>query len=154
MTDAKPGGAERDGAGVERLLGELVPVDAPAALRERVLRSAREEHKRTALRPGMRMAAATATLIILACLAIDPLMGRREADRFEALLGGPTSPAPAETATELTEILAADAGELDRQIWFRALVRKTALENLERESTGARGGLKGRLEYEKQKDLY
>jgi hypothetical protein len=142
------------GADIERRLGELVPVDAPTALRERVLRSAQEARTRAALRPGLRIAAAMAALLVLACLAIDPLMARREAGRLEAVLDGRESPAPTETATELAEILAADAGGGDRQIWSRALAREAALEVLGRDTIKAREGLKGWLENENPEDLH
>jgi hypothetical protein len=140
----------RVGADIERHLGELVPVDAPAALREHVLRSAQEARTRAALRPGLRVAAAAAALLILACLALDPLMAHREAGRFEALLDGRRAPGPAETAAEMAELLAADAGGGDRQIWLRNAV----FTGLERDAERARGELKGRIEHEAVEGLY
>lgn len=81
-----PGSGTSD---IERELNRLDAAPVPPGLRGRVLGRARESRANAALTPGMRILALACSALIVAVLAVDPLVGRREAARLERLRGVP-----------------------------------------------------------------
>ena len=81
-----PGSGPSD---IERELNRLDAAPVPPGLRGRVLGRARESRANAALTPGMKILALACSALIVAVLAVDPLVGRREAARLEGLRGGP-----------------------------------------------------------------
>jgi len=91
---------------IERDLERLAPVAAPAGLRDRVMDRAAQARNSAALSPRMRILAAACSVVIIAVLMIDPLIGRHDAARIAALLDGQSSARVAtEEAARLAEAL-------------------------------------------------
>jgi hypothetical protein len=137
---------EAGSAGVERELARLVPAAAPAGLRQRVLGRAAEARRSSLLSPSWRAAAAVCSAVIAAVLLIDPVVGRFEAARLEALLDGrPPAATTSESPGELTEVLTGQGQEADRLNRLQTLAAASARMAAEREFFEAQRWLKGWL---------
>ena len=91
---------------VEKDLERLAPVAAPPGLRERVMDRAVQSRKSAALSPRMWILAAACSIVIVALLAIDPLMARHEDARLAAVIDGrQTSRPTGKEAADVAEIL-------------------------------------------------
>jgi hypothetical protein len=149
---------QRDDRGqteMEKLLGRLVPDPAPPGLRERVLGAAVGARRSAALAPWMRMSAAACSVVIVAVLGIDPLVGRRETVRLAAFLGVPGTTEPmARESDSLWAELGVDTGDIDR-ILLRGIVVSGAKgrESYLKDHLHARDRLKGMIDYENAEDL-
>jgi hypothetical protein len=143
---------ERDAAGLERALRDLIPVRTPPGLRERVLSAASVSRGNAALAPGLRVVAAACASAILAVLLIDPLLGRHEAARLAAVLDGRPSAPAAESGPDLAEVLAGHAGEMSRMDRLQARARLSGQDEIERDFIKARTRLEGWLEDETSED--
>jgi len=143
---------ERDAAGLERALRDLISVKTPPGLRERVLSSASVSRGNAALAPWMRVVAAACASTVLAVLLIDPLLGRQEAARLTAVLDGRPSAPAAEPALELDEVLAGNAGEMSRMARLQTLARLSGQDEIKRDFIKARTRLEGWLEDETSED--
>jgi hypothetical protein len=137
---------ETGAAGIERGLRRLVPAAVPPGLRGRVVARAAEAGRGALLAPWMRVSAVACSVVIVAVLAVDPLVGRHEAARLAALLDGRSAAAaPGEAASELAEVEGAEAGRLAR---LRTMAASAIRKNGQKGFFEARKGLKGRLEDE------
>jgi len=88
VKDDKEKEIARGPADTEGELRRLVPSTVPLGMRRRVLDSALNARLNAVLTPGMRALAVACTIVIVAALAIEPLVGRHEAARMTALLDG------------------------------------------------------------------
>jgi hypothetical protein len=136
-------------ADTEGELRRLVPSTVPPGMRRRVLDRALEARLNAALTPGMRALAVACSIVIVAVLAIEPLVGRHEAARMTALLDGrQTISATGEAPSELAEILVVKGREGDRLARLQALAASAVREDRERDFVEARKRLKGWLKNE------
>ncbi|OGD21709.1 MAG: hypothetical protein A2Y70_03630 [Candidatus Aminicenantes bacterium RBG_13_64_14] len=147
---------EHDPDDIERSLGQLVPKSASPGLRERVLDSAFEARKYAALTPRMRLVAVVCSILIVAVLGADSLLGRHESAQIAALLDDPGVLAQVEEDVRLLWAeVGGDLGELDK---FRR-------EGIFLSRLGSRGGsgwayleardwLKGMFDHEDPENYY
>jgi len=148
------GTAGADSPYVERELGRLAEAPVPPGLRQRTLACAAQARRGAALTPAWRLAAAFCLALIGAVLLADPLAGRHEAARLQALLDGRQDAEPSIRAEqELAEILGVPGLTAERLTRLRT--RAAAAARLERESrlADARRRLKGWLDNEASEDL-
>lgn len=156
MRDPERGGLEAGAAGVERELRRLPPAAIPSGLRDRVMNQAAEARRSAALRPWMRPAAVAAAALILALLALDPVLARREEARPTAALDGRTAaPSTEEDARTLAEVVGGPGGaaETARIARLETLAAAASRQEREQEMLDARRQLKGWLEHETSEDL-
>lgn len=141
MKTVEPGSPDIEGE-----LGRLAPGSVPPGLRDRILDRAGEARKSAVLTPGLRALTVACTVMIVAILVIDPLVGRHEAARLAALLDGRASAAPAENteASVLAEVVGG-TGEATRLARLEIFAAAAARRDLERQNTEARKWLKGWL---------
>jgi hypothetical protein len=148
MRDDGRNGTEPDLVDIENAFGRLSPSPVPPGLRRRVMDRALEARRSAAASPGMRILAIACSLVIVAVLVIEPLVGRHEAARLAAMLdGGPSTPV-VETAPELAEVLAGQRPEAALIVRIRAATKAAAREDIDRVFIEARKRLKGWLEDE------
>ena len=140
---------EHDAEDIEESLKRIVPKPAPPGLRQRVLASALESRKDAALTPRMRIAAIVCSILIVAILGADSLLGRHESAQIAALLDGrPSVRAVAEDASDLAEVMGGQCADEDAVKRLQIMAATTARKNQERNIIEARKGLKGWLENE------
>lgn len=151
--------AEATGYGapdIEAELGRLTTVPVPPGLHQRVMDRACESRRYALLSPGMRIAAVTCSVLIVALLAAEPLLGRHEAARLASLVDVRVRPGPAgEPSAVLAEVLggigeAAEAAQMARR---EIIAAASARREQERQFTEARKWLKGWLAHEAFEDL-
>ena len=132
-----PGSGPSD---IERELNQLDAAPVLPGLRGRVLGRARESRANAALTPGMRILALACSALIVAVLAVDPLVGRREAARLEGLRGGPgvTEPKGPESDPVFWAELGVGARDMDRALG-RGIVKP---------GSKAKDRLKGTIDHE------
>ena len=147
---------EHDAEDIEESLKRIVPKPAPPGLRQRVLASALESRKDAALTPRMRIAAIVCSILIVAVLGADSLLGRHESAQIAALLDDPGVLAQVEEDVRLLWAeVGGDLGELDK---FRR-------EGIFLSRLGSRGGsgwayleardwLKGMFDHEDPENYY
>jgi hypothetical protein len=144
----------RGPAGTEGELRRLVPKSAPPGLRQKVLSTALEARMNASLTPGMRAMAVACSIVIVAVLAIEPLVSRYEAARMTALLDGRSSARTAgEEAYDLAEVLGIQGSEADRMARLQIMAASTRREGRVSDFIKARKGLKGWLENETSEDI-
>jgi hypothetical protein len=115
MTDDRKGEVGGRPPEVERELGRLRVAPVPEGMRQRVLDRAGQAQRDAVLTPGFRRLAVACSLLIIAALAIDPLMARDESARWIALLDGRPLVTRAEgTAPELADALSGNEKDTDR----------------------------------------
>lgn len=156
MRDPERGDLEAGAAAVEREIRRLAPAAIPPGLRDRVMNRAAEARRGAALRPWMRAAAVSAAALILALLALDPVLARREEARLAAALDGRTAaPSVEEDAGVLAEAMggAGGAKETARIARLEILAAAASRQEREQEMLDARRQLKGWLEHETPEDL-
>ena len=136
-------------ADTEGELRRLVPSTVPPGMRRRVLDRALEARLNAALTPGMRALAVACAIVIVAVLAIEPLVGRHEAARMTALLDGRSSARTAgEEAYDLAEVLGVQVGEADRMARLQIMAASASREDRVSDFIEARKRLKGWLNNE------
>jgi hypothetical protein len=136
-------------ADTEGELRRLVPSTVPSGMRRRVLDRALEARLNAALTPGMRALAVACAIVIVAVLAIEPLVGRHEAARMTALLDGRSSARTAgEEAYDLAEVLGVQVGEADRMARLQIMAASASREDRVSDFIEARKRLKGWLNNE------
>jgi hypothetical protein len=141
-------------ADTEGELRRLVPSSVPPGMRRRVLDRALEARLNAALTPGMRALAVACAIVIVAVLAIEPLVGRHEAARMTALLDGRSSARTAgEEAYELAEVLGVQGSQAERMVRLQIMAASASREDRVRDFIKARKGLKGWLENETLENL-
>jgi len=141
-------------ADTEGELRRLVPSTVPPGMRRRVLDRALEARMNASLTPGMRALAVTCSIVIVAVLAIEPLVGRHEAARMTALLDGRSSARTAgEEAYDLAEVLGIQGSEANRMARLQIMAASTRREDRVSDFIKARKGLKGWLENETSEDI-
>ena len=134
---------------IERDLERLRAKPMPSGLRERVLDSALKARERTVLTPRLRVAAAACSILIVAVLGADRLLGRREAFRLTALLDGrPTAGTAREETSELEELLGGLGSEADMIAGLQARTVDAVRGDGERRFNEARKMLEGWLKNE------
>jgi hypothetical protein len=127
MKDAGREGVERGAPEVERQLGRLAAAPVPEGMRQRVLARAEQARRDAALTPGLRRLAVASSIVLLAVVAVGPLIGRREAARLSALLDGRSrGPAAEALAPELAEVLAGDENTAERLAKLQVLAASAA----------------------------
>ena len=139
---------------IERQLNRLAPRPIPPGLRDRVLSSALEARRNTALTPRMRIAAIACAALLAVVVGFGPLLGRREAARMAALLDG-RQPAGMEgmEAGALAEMAGLEAADAERMVKLLALA--SFAEREKRQSRIGEGlrGPKGWSDYETYENL-
>jgi len=146
--------AGRDLMDIERDLERLAPVAAPAGLRDRVMDRAAQARNSAALSPRMRILAAACSVVIIAVLMIDPLIGRHDAARIAALLDGQSSARVAtEEAARLAEALGGQGIEAGGIIRLEVMAAVAGREDRTRDLFEARMRLKGWLDNETSENL-
>ena len=146
--------AGRDLMDTERDLERLAPVAAPAGLRDRVMDRAAQARNSAALSPRMRILAAACSVVIIAVLMIDPLIGRHDAARIAALLDGQSSARVAtEEAARLAEALGGQGIEDGGIVRLEVMAAVAAREDRGRDFFEARARLKGWLDNETSENL-
>jgi hypothetical protein len=136
-------------ADTEGELRRLVPSTVPPGMRRRVLDRALEARLNAALTPGMRALAVACAIVIVAVLAIEPLVGRHEAARMTALLDGRSSARTAgEEAYDLAEVLGVQGSEADRMARLQIMAVSVGREDRISDFIEARKRLKGWLNNE------
>ena len=136
-------------ADTEGELRRLVPSSVPPGMRRRVLDRALEARLNAALTPGMRALAVACAIVIVAVLAIEPLVGRHEAARMTALLDGRSSARTAgEEAYDLAEVLGVQGSEADRMARLQIMAVSVGREDRISDFIEARKRLKGWLNNE------
>jgi hypothetical protein len=154
VKDDKVNEIARGPADTEGELRRLVPKPAPPGLRQKVLSTALEARRNAVLTPGMRKLAVACSIVIVAVLAIEPLVGRYEAARMAALLDGRSSARTAgEEAPELAEVFGGQGSEANRMARFQIMAASAVREDRERDFVEARKRLKGWLENETFEDI-
>jgi hypothetical protein len=144
----------RGPAGTEGELRRLVPSTVPPGMRRRVLDRALEARLNASPTPGMRALAVACSIVIVAVLAIEPLVGRHEAARMTALLDGrPSARTVGEEAYDLAEALGVQGSEAERMIRLQIMAASTSREDRVSDFIKARKGLKGWLENETSEDI-
>jgi len=139
---------------IERDLERLAPVAAPAGLRDRVMDRTVQARNSAALSPRMRILAAACSVVIIAVLMIDPLIGRHEAARIAALLDGQSSARVAtEEAARLAEALGGQGIEDGGIVRLEVMAAVAAREDRGRDFFEARARLKGWLDNETSENL-
>jgi hypothetical protein len=146
----------RDSDDIEKSLDQLVQLAVPPGLGGRVVGRALEARKNAAMTPRMRIVAVVCSILIIAVLGADSLLGRHESARIAALLGGPGVSAPVEEDVRLLwGEVGGDLGDLDK-------LRK---EGILLSRLGSRGGagrayleardwLKGMFDHEDPENYY
>lgn len=138
------GPADTDGE-----LRRLVPSTVPPGMRRRVLDRALEARSNAALTTGMRALAVACAIVIVAVLAIEPLVGRHEAARMTALLNGRSSARTAgEEAYDLAEVLGVRGSEADRMARLQIMAASAGRKDRVSDFIEARKRLKGWLKNE------
>lgn len=154
MTDNGRKDVERDVMDIERDLERLKPVAAPADLRRRVLDRAAEARKSAVLSPKLRVLAAACSIVIVAVLGLDPLIGRHEAARMAAFFDGRrTSPPSGEAPSELAEVLTGRGRDAERLARVELAAAAAARKEQARQVREAWRRLKGWLDDETFEDL-
>jgi hypothetical protein len=154
MTDNGRKDVERDVMDIERDLERLKPVAAPADLRRRVLDRAAEVRKSPALSPRIRILAAACSIVIVAVLGLDPLIGRHEAARMAALFDGRQTSLPfGEVPSELAEVLTGRGRDAERLARVELAAAAAARKEQARQVREAWRRLKGWLDDETSEDL-
>lgn len=154
MRDNGRKAAGRDLTDIERDLERLAPVAAPAGLRDRVMDRTAQARNSAALSPRMRILAAACSVVIIAVLMIDPLIGRHEAARIAALLDGQSSARVAtEEAARLAEALGGQGIEAGGIVRLVVMAAAAAREDRGRDFFEARARLKGWLNNETSENL-
>jgi len=154
VKDDKVNESARGPADTEGELRRLVPSAVPPGMRRRVLDRALEARLNAALTPGMRALAVACSIVIVAVLAIEPLVSRHETARMTALLGGrPSNLKAGEGASELAEMMGGQVGEVQTLMRLRIRASSGIREADFRDRLEARKRLKGWLEYEGQEIL-
>jgi hypothetical protein len=149
VKDDKANEIARGPADTEGELRRLVPSTVPPGMRRRVLDRALEARLNAALTPGMRALALACSIVIVAVLAIEPLVGRHEAARMTALLDGRSSARTAgEEACDLAEVLGVQGNKADRMARLQIMAASTGREDRVSGFIKARNGLKGWLKNE------
>jgi len=141
---------------IEGELARLAPGPVPAGLQQRVLSRARKARENTVLTPGMRIAAVTCSVLIVALLAADPFLSRQEATRLASLVDVRVQPGPAgETPAVLAEVLGGtgEAAEAARMARWEIIAAAAARREQERQITAAWKRLKGGLDHEAFEDI-
>ncbi|MBE3131566.1 MAG: hypothetical protein IMZ54_12745 [Acidobacteria bacterium] len=145
---------DHDRDDIEESLARLVHKPASPGLRQRVLDSAIEVRKNAAMTPRMRTVAVVCSILIVAVLAIEPLVGRHEAARMTALLDGRSSArAAGEEAYDLAEVLGVQGSEADRMARLQVLAASASREDRVSDFIEARKRLKGWLKNETSEDI-
>lgn len=135
---------------IEWELGRLDAAPVAPGLRGRILGRAREVRAAAALTPRMRILALACAALIVAALAVDPLVGRLEAARLEGLLGVPGVPEPKGPGSDpLWAELGLDAGGIDKALGggivkLRSKGREASLRDYRR----AMDRMKGTIDHE------
>lgn len=112
---------------VERELGRLAAAPVPTGLRQRVLARAEHARRGAALTPGLATLAVICSIMIVALLILDPIVGGREMAGLAAVLDGRSlAPAAEGLAPELAELLAGDEGGAVRLARLHALATSVA----------------------------
>lgn len=149
------GTLESDSASVERELRRLVPAAVHRGLGERILDRAAEVRRAATLRPWMRLAAAACSVLIVAVLALDPVLARHEAARMASILDGRPAASPeAEDAAVLAEAVGGTGGaaEASRTARLGTMIAASSRQELGRRAIEGRRRLKGWLEHEISED--
>jgi hypothetical protein len=141
-------------ADTEEELRLLVPSPVPPGMRQRVLDRALEARRNAVLTPGMRALAVACAIVIVAVLAIEPLVSRHETARMTVLLDGRSSArTAAEEAYDLAELLGIQGSEADRMARLQIMAASASRKDMVSEFIKARKGLKGWLENETSEDI-
>ena len=149
MKDDKVNEIARGPADTEGELRRLIPKPAPPGLRQKVLSTALEARRNAVLTPGMRKLAGACSIVIVAVLAIEPLVGRHEAARMTALLDGRSSARTAgEEAYDLAELLGVQGREADSMARLQIMAASASREDRVSDFIEARKRLKGWLKNE------
>ena len=139
---------------VEKDLERLAPVAAPPGLRERVMDRAVQSRKGAALTPRLWILAAACSIVIVALLAIDPLMARHEDARLAAVIDGrQTSRPTGKEAADVAEILDGYGTEGTRMARLRSITAAALRKEQGRHFAEARMRLKEWLDNETYEDL-
>lgn len=141
---------------IESELGRLTPAPVPQGLRQRVLDRTRHFRGKALLSPGMRIAAVTCSVLIVALLATEPFLDRHEAACLASLVDVRVRPGPAgEPSAVLVEVLGAtgEAAEAAQMARWEIIAAAAARKRQERQVTEARKWLKGWLANEAFEDL-
>ena len=134
---------------IERDLERLRAKPMPSGLRERVLDSALKARERTVLTPRLRAAAVACSILIVAILGAERLLGRREASRLTALLDGrPTAGTAREGAFDLGELLGGQGSEAEMMARLQAMASSVVGRDGGRRFVEARKRLEGWLKNE------
>jgi hypothetical protein len=149
VKDDKVNESARGPADTEGKLRRLVPSAVPPGMRRRVLDRALEARLNAALTPGMRALAVACSIVIVAVLAIEPLVGRHEAARMTALLDGrPSARTVGEEAFDLAEALGVQGSEAARMVRLQIMAASASRQDRVSDFIEARKGLKGWLDNE------
>jgi hypothetical protein len=146
----------KDPDDIEKALERLTPLAVPPGLGRRIVARAREARKNAAMTPRMRIAAVVCSILIIAVLGADSLLGRHESARIAALLDGPGVSASAgeDVRLQWAEI-GGDLGDLDK---FRRegilLSRLGSRGGSGRAYLEARDWLKGMIDHEDPENYY
>jgi hypothetical protein len=91
----------RDPDEIEKSLNQFVPLAVPPGLGRQIVARALEARRNAAMTPRMRIAAVVCSILIIAVLGADSLLGRHESARIAALIDGPGVSAPVEEDVRL-----------------------------------------------------
>jgi hypothetical protein len=129
---------------IERQLNRLAPRPIPPGLRERVLSSALEARRNTALTPRLRAMAVVCAALIAVLLGIGPLVERQASARLTAVLDGrPSADAAVMKSADLAELTGLEAADAERMVKLLALASSAEREKRRSRLDEGQRGLKG-----------
>ena len=139
---------------IERQLNRLAPRPIPPGLRERVLSSALEARRNSALTPRLRAMAVVCAALIAVLLGIGPLVERQASARLTAVLDGrPSADAAVMKSADLAELTGLEAADAERMVKLLALASSAESEKRQNRLDEALRGPKGWSDYETYENL-
>ena len=139
---------------IERQLNRLAPRPVPPGLRERVLSSALEARRNTALTPRLRAMVVVCAALMAALLGIGPLVERQASARLTAVLDGrPSADAAVMKSADLAELTGLEAADAERMVKLLALASSAESEKRQNRLDEALRGPKGWSDYETYENL-
>ena len=139
---------------IERQLNRLAPRPIPPGLRGRVLSSALEARRNTALTPRLRAMAVVCAALIAVLLGIGPLVERQASARLTAVLDGrPSADAAVMKSADLAELTGLEAADAERMVKLLALSSSAESEKRQNRLDEALRGPKGWSDYETYENL-
>jgi len=139
---------------IERQLNRLAPRPIPPGLRDRVLSSALEARRNTALTPRLRAMAVVCAALIAVLLGIGPLVERQASARLTAVLDGrPSADAAVMKSADLAELTGLEAADAERMVKLLALASSAESEKRQNRLDEALRGPKGWSDYETYENL-